>query len=285
MSPSLVRTARATLVTVALALASVAVVSPVPANGIGPCGNTPVVINGVATGTVTDGVGGDWWWDDTTGVNLSKRATIAAMGGGARLSVWTDGAECTQIYCEALTEPNGTATCPVPDEPSYILVGASECCEDFSYVLAVTGGVPPMQDRLPMLEDLPQPAECNPAAICVGLFPGDVVASFPVVVPGVGGGATHHIAGYVDVYRFVVPGGGTVTLPCPVLTVDTTINPCQQAGGTYVSRLATLANQDVSEPVIGGGGDPLTTIRICEATLVATVLGLGVESFPAFSVC
>lgn len=235
------------------------------------------MVNGVAAGTLNYDINQwDEWYDNTTGVDGSKQVTIAPRGGDVYLYVFV-GASCAELACFEAAASEGTATCPVPDEPSMISVGVPFCCGDVPYTLAVTGGAP-----LP--DDLPEPGVCDPAFVCVGLFPGDVVASFPVVVPGLTGGDTHHVAAYVDLYRFVLPGGGSVSLPCAVLTGDVAVNPCEQAGGTFISRFATLADRDVSEPAIGGG-TPLVTIRICEATLVATVVGAGVESFPAYTVC
>jgi hypothetical protein len=73
-----------------------------------------------------------------------------------------------------------------------------------------------------------------------------------------------------------LPNGGTVTLPCVVLVSgSTTVDPCAAAGGTYVATLETLSTAST----------PVATVRVCNADLVLTVDGIGINSFPAFVVC
>ncbi len=117
---------------------------------------------------------------------------------------------------------------------------------------------------------------------CVGLEAGAEIQQFTVYEPGVYNGP-HDVAGYVDSYRFDTPGGGSVVLPCVVLVLDgATVDPCDTAGGTFVSRLLVLVDLDVPEVSLGGA---LLTVRICAAELVATVNGLGVTSQPAYAIC
>lgn len=103
------------------------------------------------------------------------------------------------------------------------------------------------------------------------------------VVSGTAG--THHVAGSVDIYRFALPTGGFATVSCVVLTANaTTANPCQSAGGTFVSQVASLVDQPVDQPSVGLGG-PLTTVVVCESEVTLTVAGVGIEEFPALTVC
>jgi hypothetical protein len=92
-------------------------------------------------------------------------------------------------------------------------------------------------------------------------------------------GTTLPVYGYVDLYRFVLPTT-TVTLPC---TVSGGLNPCATAGGTYVSRFATLINTSVVVP--SGQLVPIAAVAVCNATLTLTVDGIGINAAPAISVC
>ncbi|MDQ1683918.1 MAG: hypothetical protein QOC82_655 [Frankiaceae bacterium] len=84
-------------------------------------------------------------------------------------------------------------------------------------------------------------------------------------------------AGSIDTYQFVLANGGIVTVPCVVLHLgSTTVDPCATAGGTYVATVATLSNDSAS---------PLATVRVCNANLALTVDGIGVNSFPAYTLC
>jgi hypothetical protein len=132
----------------------------------------------------------------------------------------------------------------------------------------------------------PTGGPCPPTApgVVVCLTPGAEVLAVPVTVPGVVPGGSDHVFGYVDTYRFVV-GSVATTLPCVVVGVDsTTVNPCAAAGGTFVSRTATLVDTTVGIPGIGSGS-PVVTVRVCQATLTAMVNGFGVESAPAYALC
>jgi hypothetical protein len=122
--------------------------------------------------------------------------------------------------------------------------------------------------------------------VCVQVVPGAVVQQVDVYGETTGTAAAHHVTGRVDIYRFPLPGGGTTTVPCVLLAADaTTVDPCQVAGGTYVSTLATLLNdQEVDQPS-PAQGPLLRSVKICAATLTATVAGIGVQNVPAYAVC
>ena len=109
----------------------------------------------------------------------------------------------------------------------------------------------------------------------------DLTAPFELTAPTI----SHHVAGFVDAYLFQGPAGIQVTIPCIVLVADaTTVNPCALAGGTFVSRTLTLVDQVADEQTVAGG-PVVATVRVCQATLTATVLGFGVNSAPAFTLC
>lgn len=87
--------------------------------------------------------------------------------------------------------------------------------------------------------------------------------------------------GRIDLYDFRT-GVVSVRLPCVVLDSFAT-NACALAGGTYASTVATLAAEAVIPRV--EIGDPVTSVGICEAELVFTVLDVGITSAPALAVC
>jgi hypothetical protein len=76
------------------------------------------------------------------------------------------------------------------------------------------------------------------------------------------------VAGYVDEYDFAGPAGH-VTVPCAVLVVDATADPCGTAGGTYVRRIATLVDIGSSAPDHLGPD----AFRLCDSDLFLGVDG------------
>jgi hypothetical protein len=114
------------------------------------------------------------------------------------------------------------------------------------------------------------------------LSPGSLVNSFSAYSEEAQDGPSHHVAGYVDTYRFLLPGGASVNLPCVGWVTDgVMLNPCAAVGGTFVSRVQTLVDQTQAEPL----RTQAVTIRVCRAELALTVLGFGVTSAPVYSVC
>jgi hypothetical protein len=105
----------------------------------------------------------------------------------------------------------------------------------------------------------------------------------PSVAPSYG--AEHDVVGRVDAYRFVVPGGGTYTIPCVVLDSDVTghVDPCAAAGGTFVEHRLRLGTT-VPEPNVEPNGE-IAHVRVCTATWRVTVLGFGVEALPGLVLC
>jgi len=159
-----------------------------------------------------------------------------------------------------------------------------------SYALACAGALSsPGGSLIPTVTPSPVPTPTVPAGplppctteagvvACASLTPTTTQSTY--AVDGVSS-TTGPVAGYVDTYRFTLANGGIVTLPCVVLVSgSTTVDPCADAGGTYVATLQTLSTLSVA------ASTPIATVRVCNADLVLTVDGIGINSFPAFVLC
>ncbi len=133
-------------------------------------------------------------------------------------------------------------------------------------------------------DDTTEGASCPPLAglVVACLDPGSLFAEYAVDDVSTSGGAAHEIAGYVDQYRFVV-AGVTVTLSCVQLVADgTDVNPCDAAGGTFVTRVTSLVQQP-TEPVVET--ERLVSVEVCRAELTFTAAGNGIDSAPAYALC
>lgn len=121
------------------------------------------------------------------------------------------------------------------------------------------------------------------ASACISV--GQEVLSRELRLISIEPGANHAVQGYVDGYRFLVPGVGSVVVPCVVLIMDgITANPCADAGGSFNHRAATLVEDTYAEPnPIDGAA--VTTVAICEAEVAVLALEFGVDSFPALAPC
>jgi hypothetical protein len=125
-------------------------------------------------------------------------------------------------------------------------------------------------------------AACTAGPVCVQVVQGGTYQAYDVRDES-GAGSAHTVRGRVDTYQFALPVGGTMIMPCVFLSADAAaVNPCALAGGTYVNTIATLVDRQVAEPAPGG---VVRTVRICSATLTATVLGFGVRDVPTYTVC
>jgi hypothetical protein len=121
--------------------------------------------------------------------------------------------------------------------------------------------------------------------VCTKLTTGGMRQPVAVSNVAIGVAATYHVVGRVDIYRFALPTGGNVTLPCVVLTNNaTTVDPCRAAGGSYVSTTSVLYDDIVEQPSVGPSGT-LVSAGICDATVTITAGGFGVEDFPLFTIC
>lgn len=240
-----------------------------PAQATGTCGTgTPFVVT-AAGEALTDET--DWWQTVSPGsLQVSVEATDWAY-----LDVFDS--SCGQLLCSS--GPGRSHGCEV----SYVgrvNISVRGYAFGAAYVLTaipLPGNVTP-----------PPPGSCNLVevlGVCANLSTGSVVQE--VSVPGVtlGSAGSHRVAGYVDRYRFITPGGVALVLPCVVLTANaTTVNPCAAAGGTFDSRFLTLLDNTVSQPTVGVG-DPILTARVCDARVTLTAAGFGVENFGLLTVC
>lgn len=142
---------------------------------------------------------------------------------------------------------------------------------------------------LPNVTPLPGPSGCNlvnTAGVCVNIANDSVIQRATVYNVETGTSGTHTVVGSVQQWRFPLPTGGSVVLPCVVLTANGLGNGgCSVAGGAYVGTVATLVDEDVPQPSAGFGTTPLLSVGICEARVTATAAGFGVEEVPLVSVC
>lgn len=137
------------------------------------------------------------------------------------------------------------------------------------------------------------PADTSEATDCGETAPGIVVCATPGAVwlsqsvraQDVLPGDEHSVVGYIDAYRFSIPGVGQTLVPCVVLVADgSTVNPCAAAGGEFVDRRQVLVNEGLDEPD-PAEGEEVARLQICRADYRVLVLGFGVESFAGYAVC
>jgi hypothetical protein len=181
---------------------------------------------------------------------------------------------------------------PLPPQPTtaarasaHVLARARRLGVAAACALAVLGAALVGPLGAPASADGPVPS-CPPIAdgVVVCLTPGSVAGQYQLgAVSASATGPLHHVAGHVDLYRFIV-ADVTTTLPCVLLVADSgATNPCQTAGGTFVSRTATLFDTTAAEPALSSL--PLATVTVCNAVLTATVIDIGINSAPAFVLC
>ncbi|HWL34586.1 MAG TPA: hypothetical protein VNQ77_00195 [Frankiaceae bacterium] len=124
--------------------------------------------------------------------------------------------------------------------------------------------------------------ECPPSTVTFCLLPGKEVLE--VVVRNVDvtlTGQEHTVVGWIERYEFGA-GPTAVTLPC--VRFAGTPNACAAAGGEFDGVIATLGPVSQREPELTYG-EVIATAGVCEAELVLTVGGLGVDHAPALSMC
>ena len=246
-----------------------------------------------------------YFWYQHVAMGPVTYTLVLSPDSAASLSV-RDATNCNLQLCWDNSRPgDGTAVCAVSAGAKFrVIVYFDSFGGGGSYTLSFAGQPPtacsdnvdndgdgrldyPSDPGCASFSDGSESSECPElvAQIAFCLTPGRIVAG-PVQEVEAYDGPIHHIAGYVDAYRFMTPGAGPVTIPCVTLLVDgETRSPCADAGGTYVSRTSTLVDETQAEPRAGLGADALVPIRICEADLVLLVGGFGAESAPAYAVC
>lgn len=246
--------------TLVLSLGSVGTAPP--ATAAGSC-SLPIPMTSVAAGAFTDEFGEDYWRYDLAGTTTFRLTDLSVY-----MYVYTYSNGCGTLLCST------GSTCTVTHSgPVVIAVYPNSANSVYVLTATTTPASTATCNRL------------NTAGVCVDITTGAIVQSQTVynVAPIVT--ATHTADGWLDAYRFPLPTGGSLVLPCVTLKVNTTTaNPCTTAGGTFVSRTATLVAQSVNQPGVTQGL-PLTTVRVCEALYTVTVSGFGAEDVPAYSTC
>lgn len=265
----LLRPARivAVLLTTTALTAAVPAVTSVPAAALGSCDfPLPLTFDWVGTGAFVGPNDADYW-------------SYSAFGRTNVFVVSTSSA----TYAEVYTASCGTA---VPCESTAEVVGCTVTYEGPLVVVVRGGGA---YTVVVSGEGDPPPGYyCEPIDTgggCVDVNPGTALVDetmYELVAPV---SATHTVAGWVDAYRFSGPTGGSTTVACVVLAMNaTTADACAVAGGTRLGRVANLVAQPVDERTVQQGA-MLGRVRVCQATTTVTVLGLGVEEFPGYSLC
>lgn len=241
----------------------------------------------------------DYYWHQASG---PVTYTLTIHEGEAWLAV--DTVDCQSTLC--ISDRPGTDTCTVYSGTHFkILVFLQYTSEAASYTLTFTGSPAPacsdvLDDDADGKVDYPEDPGCDSPddrteadmEVCPQLAPqvvlctsiGNMVVEHPLHLVETVGGPNHRAAGYVDAYVFNV-STLSLTVPCVTLVLDNaTVSPCQVAGGTYSERRATLLFSDSSEPR-PLAGPKMETVRVCEATLRATVEGFGVNSMTIYALC
>lgn len=181
--------------------------------------------------------------------------------------------------CELFSACDGTTSCTVTHTGTlsiHVHLGSGP----YSITTAPVA-VPPTGSVSPDVD-------CNivdTTEVCVGIDTGNEVTRVVVREVETYTADTHPVVGAIDQYRFPLPTGGSVVLPCVVLLVDGLgNNDCEVAGGTFVDRTALLVDDGVDQPGVRFG-DVITSVGICDARATVTVLGFGAENFPLVSTC
>jgi hypothetical protein len=279
---------------VALTAVATVLTSAAPASAGTSCPSSDPV-NGPTTGTVT-AAESDWYRYTTTGGAI---VTMTPTSGDPDLKVMD--ATCTTTFCYPYT--TGVETCALPPGTYNIGVlyysgpgavagysltfGPTSQCSDGVDNDSDGAADYPNDPGCGGYDDTSEGVACSASlglTICAGVNSGTINDEVPVPVVAVRPGTTHSIVGRVDEYLFRLPTGGSVALPCVVLTRDSVSdNACAKAGGTYDSTILELAPVQVTEqwPAI----EELTRVTICNGELVATVNGLGIRSLPLLTLC
>lgn len=276
----------------------VAFTPPASAAGGDTCETAEVVpTTATRTGTVYRS------WDPATNEDWYRHIaagpaswTLTYSGADADLVVISDDCQTTLCY-SATRYPSTVDSCSVPTGHYNFRVVVVSYNGDWmgpsTYTLTFSGQPPvACHDNVdndgdgnvdyPADPGCSGPGDATEGPTCPPLQPGVVVCLQPgefytsLRVAGAGPGAD--VAGYVDLYRITV-GDVVTTLPCVVLkSGSTAVDPCAAAGGVFVGRQSTLVEADLD--ATGPG-----VVSVCKAELTATVMGIGVDSAPAYALC
>jgi hypothetical protein len=283
------------LATIATAMATAVVPMAAPAHAGNVCPSQDALVAS-ATGAVRNG-DPDWYAFSTA---EATSVTLVPTSGDPDLKVMDQG--CGTVVCYPYA--GGVETCALPPGSYQVGVlyfsgsggvagyglsaGTTECNDGIDN--DGDGQVDyPSDPGCSGPGDASEGVRCTVISghqTCVG-FDGSTVTvsgnlSQVTTVPG----PAVHVVGYQDLYRFRLPqGAGTVNVPCVVLVANaTTGNPCQAAGGEFVSRASTLVDR-TEQPTVPAFGDPLATVEVCRGELVASVDGIGITSFAGYGLC
>lgn len=217
----------------------------------------------VATADTVQPPSPDWWTTTTSG---RTTVTLTAADPGATMTLYTT--------------PNGNCT--------VICTSTTSCTIDHTGPLniSVTAGVLAAPVPYALTVANTSTLDCGTTmSVCVAAVRGAEVTRVDVRVVTTTVDATHDVVGTLDTYRFGLPNGASVTLPCVTVTLNgDTTNPCAQAGGQYVTTLAELVDESVDQPGVALT-PPIESVGVCETRYTVTVATIGVENFPAYSLC
>lgn len=215
------------------------------------------------------------YWDQTEGgCSADAQCTFTLDNGPVSVSTCEHPGDCSPAVCHTQSTAQVVVT-PGPHQ-----VTATFCYADEAGQCIDTRGVNAWSFTY-----VPAPCQAlEDGTVDVCLAPTTLVKE--VGVSGLSPtGPQVHYAGYVDLYEFHLPTGGIVTLPCVTLVVESASpNPCETAGGVFVSRLETLVDRSPTTEQVDVR-PPTITLGVCNAVLVATVDGIGVTSQPAYTLC
>lgn len=243
------------------------VVAAAPSYAYGSCGSAPTLV-----GTTDDQVeyfdSSDWYVLPSSG---PYAVVLQPKEGDVDLYVY-DG--CYNLICSSRASDANTDMC-----------SGTAAGQIYVEVRLYTGGIVDYTVAGSGTATLPPSAgPCTTTSgqtACASLTATTPYQTFTVNAPGAN---PTNVAGYVDAYAFTLPNSGVVTMPCVrLVTGSTTTDPCGSAGGTYVSTLTSLS-QTVAVPTTNLTAT-VVTVKVCNATVVLTVDGFGVNSFPAYAPC
>jgi hypothetical protein len=260
-----------TLLATGLALVgSVALATPSQASGSCGAGTS---LTGAAVGSVTTFDNTDWYRATALQPTGTWQVTLTPLDGDVDLAVYND--SCTQVCASSVGSIE-------PDVCTVSLAGPINISVRYYSAL----NAPTVDYAIEAVQVSADTSTSCPVVagqtICASLTPTTVQGSYTVYAPG---STPTSVVGYVDSYRFTLPNGGVVTLPCVSLfSGSTTVAPCDEAGGTFVSHVETLSTGTVQVPN-ASLTSPVTTVKVCNANLEVTVDGFGVNQFPAYTVC
>lgn len=91
---------------------------------------------------------------------------------------------------------------------------------------------------------------------------------------------SRRVVGHLDVYTFRA-AGVDVNVPCVVLEGGTPADPCDAAGGSFSSRIATLVDRETPSGATVGS----IQVNVCPSKLTVLVAGVGIASAAAKTLC